>query len=106
VDGIRVVEIPGALNTILRSNRYRELVEQVDEAIADNARDRAPTDPLGRSAREGIVTETVLTPHGWEGRVGHVAGAYGFWLARQEFGTRFQSPRPHLRTAARIRVRI
>lgn len=94
-------DLDGAqLRALGSSPEVREIMERAGELVADNARTLAPSGPTARSSREGVVTETVMGPEGWESHIGHVVGEYGFHLARVEFGTRYMRPQPHLRPAA------
>lgn len=88
------------IRELASSTEVRDIMERTSGLVADNARKLAPSGPGARSSREGIVTETVMGPDGWEGHVGHVVGEYGFHLARVELGTRFMRPQPHIRPAA------
>lgn len=89
-----------ALRALAAGDEVHDVMERAGELVADNARNVAPSGPGARSSREGIVTEMVMGPNGWESHVGHVVGIYGFHLARVELGTRFMRPQPHLRPAA------
>lgn len=97
---------PGAVRELARSREMGDLLNRAGEMVADNARDLAPGGPLNRASREGIAVVSVLTNESREAHIGHVARAYGFYLARLEFGTRYHSPRPHLRPAAGMPINL
>lgn len=98
-----VIIHPEGQEELARSEEMKALMTTAGEAMAENARRLAPGDDA-RAKREGIVSVVELGPEGWEAHVGHVAGEYGFWFARNEFGTKYQRPRPHLRPASTMPV--
>lgn len=95
----------GALEELARSAELHDVMDAAGQAVAQNARNLAPGEDV-RAKREGILAQTEMGPDGWESHVGHVVGSYGFWFARNEFGTRYQRPRPHLRPASKMRIRL
>lgn len=82
---------------ITRSGAWRERMQQIGDAIADDARDHAPVGHPSKGGAASIHAETVLEPTGWEARVSWEKRK--FWMYFSEKGTVHMAARPFLRPA-------
>jgi HK97 gp10 family phage protein len=82
---------------ILSSGQWRDLLQQVGDRIATDARQDAPVGHPSRGGAASIHAETVRGPNGWEVRVSWTRSHYYMYFS--EKGTVHMPARPFLRPA-------